>query len=312
MASSRLDAIKNEKRIADAGGTSSRKTYVKEDFLAAIDMKRWTPGKGHNFISIVPPKREGFFGERLHVHFNVGPSNDAFLCPQEMKRMRCPICEYREKLKEDPEANQDAVRNLYPTIRYLFFIIDSKSGDTKKEGVQLYDAAFSVQKGIMGVSVNKRTGEVIDVSDPKEGKVVSFDRTGMGPKDTKYVSFELEDRPPLPSDIFDTIPDFDELIEYADYDEISSSFFGSAPQAEERKSADTRESAAPSTHDTAPWDPPAPEAKAEEAPKPEAPKSEAPKSESTKTEPPASTSEAKAKSLADIRAKLAERLRPSK
>jgi len=229
-----MKAIREETEIADRGGTTSRRWYVNQSALEARGLKMWAAKKGVNFISIVPPQDPTrYFGQRIHVHYNIGAAQDAFLCPLEMKRIPCPICEERKRLQQDSEADQNLISSLRPTIRYLFFIVDMKDRSTAEEGVQLFDCPFTVQQGIIKLSTDSRTGEVTDISDPAAGKTVVFERTGMGQKDTRYLGFKIEEREPLKDDVLSKPVEFGEVLDFADEEEISKAFQGESTSKKE-------------------------------------------------------------------------------
>jgi len=225
MMKSRIAAIREAKRISDRGG--NRRWFTSDQKLSELGMKSYAAKEGHNFIAIIPPKDPTkYFGHLVHVHYNVGPNKNAFVCPTADRNARCPICEKRAQLEEeDAEVHKDLIYELRPSLRVLFFVVDMKDKSTAAEGVQLYDAPNTVNQLVCGASTNPRTGEVIDISDPQEGKIMVFERVGKG-RNTKYQNGKIEDRPPLLPEWLEGLPEFVDILDLASYEEIQASFDG--------------------------------------------------------------------------------------
>lgn len=186
-------------------------------------MKQFKAKEGTNFLRIIPPENpEEYFGRRIFVHYNMGPNNDAYMCPKMMLGKTCVICDRREKLLA-AEADKDVLKALscFPP-RYFFIAVDVSSKETEEEGPQLYDAPQTVNEEIIGLSKNRKTGELIDISDPDTGKVLIFDRKGTKALNTKYSTFELDDGEPIPDEWLN-IPTFDELMHFGTDDEMLES-----------------------------------------------------------------------------------------
>jgi len=245
MASARIKAIEREKKVSDAGYVDARKGILNQKLLDELGIERVKVEEGTHFFAIVPPPDpESYFGQRIHVHYHVGAADDTYLCPLQMWRERCPICEERSRLAQAGEAvDKDYLYKLNPSMRYLFFIVDMKDKDSVAKGVQLWEAANSVNQGITDISKNKRTGELIDISDPVEGKTLEFERKGKGQYDTKYTGFKLEDREPLLDEWLAIVPDFKDILVHPTYEEMVASFFGEDGKAVigERKKEEKKE-----------------------------------------------------------------------
>jgi hypothetical protein len=221
---SRKDAIRRQMEDSDYGDRG----WYTNDLLPAYKAR-----EGDNFLDIIPPEREDeYFGRKIYVHYDVGPDKEAVLCLTKMKKEPCPICEERGRL-----VNDDDIKALYPTVRYLYIVVDRLNRDEEKKGPQLYDAPATVNREILALSKNPRTSEVIDISDPDEGKTLYFERIGKTKTSTKYEGFRLIDRDePIPDEWLD-IPTFDEILVYKTYEEIDAMFGGSmsvhvAPESE--------------------------------------------------------------------------------
>jgi len=200
--STRAAAIEKEYTKAEKGGRfRNRAWYIDRDALKKAGiMQEYKSPEGDNFIAIIPPKRTDiYFGESIYVHYDINSNKDAALCPLLMsiekgvKRERCPICEKRDKLKE-AGVDYDTIKHLRPTLRFLFFIVDTKDSETVKKGLQIYDAPSTINDEIMKLSKDRRTKETIDISDPDEKKEISFERIGTVQNNTRYKGVKIQDR----------------------------------------------------------------------------------------------------------------------
>lgn len=262
---SRTDAVQREQKQRDEGYGDSRKWYLDSDLMDKIGVQQFKAKVGTNFLDLIPPTdTEVYFGVPIFVHYNLGPnSSDAYLCPNMMKDVlqkrasvmkeeklkerliaiiegipkRCPACERRDQLKA-AEADEDVVKALtcFPP-RYLFMAVDVSSPDEEKKGPQIYDAPKTVNDEVLGLSRDRRTGEVIDITDLDKGKTLIFDRKGKGAHDTRYSAFELENRDPIPDKWLD-VPEIEEFLHFGTEEEMEESLGASVRREESEASQD--------------------------------------------------------------------------
>ena len=183
---------------------------------------------GDNVIRILPatwddPKHFGF---DLFVHYGIGPDQQAYLCAKEMKHGdgECPICEERARAVKD--GDDDYAKSLKPSKRVLIYLIDR---DAEKEGVQAWAAPWTVDRDINSLIVDKRSGEVLGIDDPKNGYDIEFSRKGKGLK-TEYIGMQIARRESDLGDddwlqyaIDNPLPD---QLQFFDYDHIAKVFGG--------------------------------------------------------------------------------------
>jgi len=230
----RSEAIKREYQESQQRGRSAY-TYVKVEELDRMGIEQYKPASGDNFIAIVcNPKQQGFFGKKVVIHNNIGVDGKVYVCPKGTYGDPCPICEEVARMKKSGE-DQELIDELRPSTRYLFFVIDMKSRSTEEKGVQWFDASSGIKDEIVSLSHNKRTGDAIDISDPVDGKTVSFNRTGARLK-TRYKGFELEDREyPIDEDILEDIPLFENVIQSVTYEQLEEAFKGTSSSRRRRE-----------------------------------------------------------------------------
>lgn len=189
------------------------KWYIDSDALEDLGIESYKAEKGPNYIRLLPQRDpDADFFREIHVHYDVGGSKDAFLCPRKMYDEPCSVCEYADTLRKAGES-RDTFLPFYPSRRFLFFIVDVFDEKTRAKGIQLYDAPVTIMNGIIGVSEEPRTGEIIDISDPDEGFNLVFKRTGTDMKNTRYEAFQKElPQKDVPDRLFDEVPTFDEVL----------------------------------------------------------------------------------------------------
>lgn len=206
-------------------------------------IKQWKPSEGTNFLSILPPDDpNAYIGSRIFIHRNIGPNRSEILClnQNEIGDGRCPICERREELRRDPEADEKEAKDLnaWPA-KHVFLILDSKNKTTLQEGVKVFVAGVKINDAVVKLSNHPRTGAFIDISDIEEGYDFIFTRTGTGMKGTRYSGYQIEERDPISDEALAQIakmPPLEDFFIVKTYDEIRGEFSGSAPRGDDQES----------------------------------------------------------------------------
>jgi len=204
----------------DSVGKGSGFWYILgDDECKEFGFKKLIPKPGNVFLVILPRPDSPKFFEQIYVHYNVGPNQYAFLCPNKMYDEDCPVCNYRKELSDRGEPD-DVLRLYSYTTRVLLWVVNVENSRTVDEGVYLYDAPNSILKGIAGQTRDIRTGEIIDISDPVEDLELQFVRTGKD-MHTKYDSFKVERRAEeIPEEYYDIPIDMVDVLIQPDVDEM--------------------------------------------------------------------------------------------
>ena len=231
-------SFKYEKRSADAYKKRATQTGSgSRDQIFEDGVKLFQAEDGDNIIRVIPPTWEDpeHFGYEIFVHYNVGPDNAAYLCPQKMKGEACPICEERARVEGD--GDEDYLRELKPSKRVVIYLVNREK---EKEGAMLWAMSWTLDKDLCKLVVDKRTGEVYQIDDPDDGYDVEFTREGKGLK-TKYSGLAIGRKPtPLDCDaalehaVSHPIP---ELLVYYDYDHILAAFSGKKAKKDDDEDA---------------------------------------------------------------------------
>lgn len=242
---SRLAAIRKQHERKTSGNFSDRHYFVNFDALKGAgpngqDIKTYRAKQGQNFILILPPHdADAYFGQEIFVHRNIGPNNDAFLCPQRMRDLTCPICETWQELRNEGVDYEELRELSCLPPRWLFWIVDMTSEETMALGPQLFETCQTVNDEILGLCIDPRSGEEFDLSDPEERVDVAFWRQGES-LNTRYSRFKLEERQVWDNSWLE-FPTFDDVLVFAEYETINESFGGkSVPQGSDEESTTAR------------------------------------------------------------------------
>lgn len=233
--SGREEAIKDAHKRK--GRTSDRTWYLAADVMEKKGIKTYKAEVGTNFLAIIPPTDlERHFAFEVHVHYDVGPNNSAYVCPRKWDDSACPVCEEFFKLKRSGEdIDDDVLRSMAPKRRFLMLVLDMKNDKTMDEGLMLYDFPSTVHDEIIELCVEARSGAFIDISQTDEnGTNVIFSRKGKGMMDTRYFGFKLDDPRDegLPAELFEDAPGIEDLLTIPDYETLEAELKG--PQRSKR------------------------------------------------------------------------------
>jgi len=170
---------------------------------------------GDNTFRILPPTWDGadYYGYEVWAHSYVGSNNGTYLCPRKMKNKPCAICDVEKETRDSgdkEEASQLAARQ-----RYLFWALDR---DDEKAGAKIVEMSWTLDQSVASLLINKRTGKVIALDHPTEGRDVTIQRRGQG-LNTKYYGQRIESEA---TPILDDEEEMDELLEYVRENPIPS------------------------------------------------------------------------------------------
>jgi len=223
------DAYNNRGKYPD-------KNSSKTIFSATGDGAFWkVTDKAHKvrLLPAHPDDNLNFYGLTVHIHTNVGVNNDQYLCLKRMKSSSCPICEQQAELWDtEPEMAKD----LYPQTRYLVWVVDLSLPTDKQEAL-IWSCPRTAMDDILGVSYKKATDEILNLADIDDGIAIYFDREKtQGTTFSKYKNFQLDDSSTEAKDAWlEGILPFDEVIEYASYEEIKNVFLGLGGEVSSKK-----------------------------------------------------------------------------
>ncbi len=182
---------------------------ISDNKLEELGLKRFKIPEGVNYIAILPREDDPKFFEEVWVHYNVG--DGSYLCPSKMYGENCPVCNYRKELESAGE-DFEVTKSYYPSRRYIMFIVDMKDEKSLESGVQIIDAPKTILDEIADLTRDERSGDIFDLSDPDEEKMLSFRRKGTDFK-TKYTGFKIKEISyDIPDEYFENLPEMSKLF----------------------------------------------------------------------------------------------------
>ncbi len=200
-----------------------------------IDILVYIAGKGNRFADVGFPTYECTY----YVHKGIGPDNRWYVCPREWSkgRLPCPICEYRERLKDDPDADPKLIKELYPSRRQLFNIVDVRNRD---KGVQVWDFSFHCFGELLQTYLEKRPEKLKNFCEYEGGLTLT-----LGPKKEKAKGFEFIDVKMIEFDerrkdydgteMIQKVHCLEDLVKVLPYDELKKVFLQTGEDAEGNK-----------------------------------------------------------------------------
>jgi hypothetical protein len=259
--------------------SSPKSGNVSLDFLPYIVTDRNHPDKNEKIG--VALEGELWYKRPFKVHRNVGPNQDAFICPTSIGK-KCPICEHRAKRKMEG-AGDDELRELSPSNRNLYIVVPL--GDKEHEQKpHVWDVSqFLFQKKLNEEIEANPDNEIFP--DIEEGLTVKLRFTEESFGANKFGSVSRIDfvsrKNQYEESILEEIPSLDEMLKVLSYKDLQAKFFdmddeelAEAETEEEEEKPRSRKSAAPhSIRDELPEEDEEEEEEEEEKPKKDKPMS---------------------------------------
>lgn len=161
------------------------------------------------------------------AHRDVGIDGDMYPCLKKTFKVPCPICDFRATLLKDPDADEDAIKDLAPKERQLWNVFDHSD---EERGVQLWDVSFH----LFGKQLNYRVKNSDEedgyefFADPEDGMTlkVGFEEKSFGKStfyETSTIDFKVR-REALPEELFEQAMILDELLIQYEYDDLKQIF----------------------------------------------------------------------------------------
>lgn len=199
------------------------------DYLKT-DLPQFNPKDGDNAIRIVPPLADdttnglGVWGLDVRVVFMAG---HGYFVVEIGKGGTTPLTKKfadleREVRKQDPEE----ARQFRGSRRTVMFILDLNSGTVNEGALKIWPSAATLVDDFVRASKNKRTGELIEIEDPAEGRPIFFEKVGSG-RSTKYQGVQVDQSPlPLEQWMADKLPHFGDILIFKTEDEADQAIAG--------------------------------------------------------------------------------------
>lgn len=192
------------KRNIDSIGKGDRPYYLKDCVLYKF--------QDVNFIRILPPVADDDYQKELAVHSWIGAYDGSYLCLRIMRGEICPVCELNKEARLD--ENEELIKLTAYKRRVIYQILDV-SERPQSRGVMVMDAPITLAEEILRQSVNKKTGEIIDISDPEEGREIYFEKIKLKNKQfPEYKGVQVGAVYKIQSSLAKEVKPFDDLLKY--------------------------------------------------------------------------------------------------
>lgn len=218
----------------------------KEARTLVLDFVCWKAGKGNPHC----PKGEAAFERTYFCHAKIGPAGDTVICNAKTFNKACPVCEYRNKLQQDPtpdEAKKKLISSLWPKERQVFLVVNRED---KKKGVQLWEYSFKLFGEQLNNKINNarsRSEKKIreEFADPKVGSTLiltGLQKSGGGYTFVEFSDIEFKPRKkPLDSKVARGNPCVDDMIVPEDYKKLKELFFQNVKAEDDEDEEDERD-----------------------------------------------------------------------
>lgn len=188
-----------------------------------IDVIPYIVGKGN------PWADEGMchYERTYWVHRGIGADSQTYCCLKKTFGKKCPICEEVARMKRDPGADRDAIKELEPKERQLWNVIDLNDSG---KGVQLLDQSHflfgkAIDNKIKDADEEDNYANFAHLEDGLTLKLSVVEESFGGRSFYKVVNVEMKPRKKAyGEDILDDAICLDECLKELEYDELKTIF----------------------------------------------------------------------------------------
>lgn len=200
------------------------------------DVKRFTPKKGTYKLDIIPytvsAKRhpdgvaagEQWCRRPFLIHYGIGVDSKPQICPRTIGKP-CPICEYYEREKKRPGADEEALKEIRAKARELYNVIDL---DNEDDGIQVFEMSYHLFGKLLEGEINEADDdEIAGFAELKGGKTlkVRFSEATMGKnKFLEATRIDFLERDDYKKSILDDVVDLDSVFNVLSYEELEAVF----------------------------------------------------------------------------------------
>lgn len=202
-------------------------------FTDDLPLPKWYCTEGDHALDVIPflagdkhpnvKEGQATHNVDIFVHFGIGVTESAYICPARMGLGKCPICEHQAELKKIKNYDEDYVKSLNAKRRVVYNVLVYDTPKDEDAGMMIWEASHHLaEKNIMAIARNKRSGGFVKWASPDVGKTIEFTREGKN-IGTKYTGFVFSDREDSNGDIMPiTDEQLDEAIAIDQYLDILS------------------------------------------------------------------------------------------
>lgn len=246
-------AKKRRKRRSVAGATARRRETAESGFSDMFALPKGMgmfalQSTGTKRIDVIPytvgegnPNAEpdAFYWERtFFIHRNVGVNNEMVICPARTVKKRCPICEYRAKLSQDPDAEEKTVKALAPSKRMLMNVVDMKK-DPKREKVKVWHISHWYFGKAMDIALaaayEDHEDNMDNFCDPEDGHYLKcVAEQGYEQRGYEVVRVDFVPRKhDLADETLEAVACLDDILVIKSHEELKEMFFATTDEDED-------------------------------------------------------------------------------
>lgn len=185
-------------------------------------------------------KKGELWYERTYLaHRNVGPEEKFLICPRTVGK-RCPICEEHQRLKKDPNVEEEVVDALRAKERELFNVV-MKDGDGSVMVLDISTFLFGRKLEEEIREGDEANAAFAELSGGKTLKV-RWEAKSMGTN--KFVEagrIDFLDREDIDESALDAVVDLDKAMKILPYEEIEKIFQAGGDEASEKEAEEPTE-----------------------------------------------------------------------
>ena len=154
--------------------TSDKKNRNEIDIIPFLATQDWI-SKMRSFNGAMLDISPGDMLYKLEVpgHPRIGAEERTFLCLKAAFGKSCSICNEREALKENEEADEDLIKSLYPKWR-VFYNIRDRNEEDKEKRRKVWDASYHSFEKFFLEEADMGDDGIVIFADPEEGKTIRF------------------------------------------------------------------------------------------------------------------------------------------
>lgn len=174
------------------------------------------------------PVGESWWRRLIYTHRDIGPEGRTYLCPLLNKGLPCPICEEYQRLRRDPEADDDIVKALKPKERELVNVIDVSSDDSTIKVLEVSTFLFGdkIEEEIRARETEGDDDVSFDLEGGKTLKVRWSEETFRKGSYFKATRIDFKDRDDYDESILKGVVCFDKCLMIPTYEELETAFIG--------------------------------------------------------------------------------------
>lgn len=209
---------------------------VEEDKEYTLDFIPYQVGKGNKRAD----EGEWHWELEFNVHGQIGAGNKSYACLARDKNQPCAPCIYRDKLRNDPGADEKTIKALWPKSRQLFYVVDVN--DPKKE-VMYWDVSTNVFGKFLKAALDRKNGKYDAFMSLTEGFSVQIGTVSkpMGGGKTfaecSSVTFVKRDEQ-YEEDFADKLPSLESFLVYLSPKEMEELFYQTHQEEEDKEPED--------------------------------------------------------------------------